>query len=235
MAHLIAALLLAALLITAYVGAQELAQERLRHVQELDAAKVRARHPRGARYGRSARAQPVDPVARRRARRQQPVPGPAERAAPKGVGCATSTPPRPAGRPARRLPRLAGKARQSLRKRPAGAHLHGRLGNAGQQALRRSSGRGGGPSPTNPCTRPQEFDRRFRAWSDNLEYALQYNARHESHWVRIWPHGQSADAGSRGRAPEAAAVRVDRKTAYTIQSVRRAARCHRPTKTHPIP
>lgn len=31
--------------------------------------------------------------------------------------------------------------------------------------------------------RAQEFEHRFRVWLDNLEYILDYNSKHTSHWV----------------------------------------------------
>lgn len=37
--------------------------------------------------------------------------------------------------------------------------------------------------PIAPCC-PQETEQRFNAWTDNLRYIEEYNAKHSSHWVR---------------------------------------------------
>jgi hypothetical protein len=46
----------------------------------------------------------------------------------------------------------------------------------------------------------QEFEQRFQNWVNNLEYVLEYNSKHTSHWVSmdemahiisalaVWPH-----------------------------------------------
>lgn len=34
----------------------------------------------------------------------------------------------------------------------------------------------------------QEYEHRFQVWLDNLEYVVEYNAKHITHWVRLQFH-----------------------------------------------
>lgn len=39
-----------------------------------------------------------------------------------------------------------------------------------------------------PSFPPQEYEHRFKVWLDNLEFIVEYNAQHMSHWVRSLLH-----------------------------------------------
>jgi hypothetical protein len=57
-----------------------------------------------------------------------------------------------------------------------------------------------------------QFEARFRNWLDNLEYVLDYNSKHTSHWVGgdlpTWGLGAQAPGSPPSGAPRAAAWRI---------------------------
>lgn len=68
-------------------------------------------------------------------------------------------------------------------------------------ARSRSCRHPGCPRPPPPASPPQEYERRFLVWLDNLKFVLDYNARHTSHWVRRRRRGRAAGRLPRSHVP----------------------------------
>lgn len=101
------------------------------------------------------------------------------------------------GRPSRRVQRLDGQARQVLRQRLSGA------GEAGDGGLGHRLFPDVAPTSL-PPPRTQAVEKRFMNWADNLKFALDFNARSSSHWVRAARCARVARRSARAQQRRAA-------------------------------